>query len=100
MTVPPLVQRFQIRLRSRTLQVAEGYRRPLPEHWPPQLAELVTECMAQDPRDRPSAAQVMPQSKHTLAAGIVPTQDAAQTLKTSLRCNHIAAFCNPAKHSQ
>ena len=41
-----------------SLQVAEGYRRPLPEHWPPALAELVTECMAQDPGDRPSAAQV------------------------------------------
>ena len=40
------------------LQVAEGYRRPLPEHWPQQLAELVTECMAQEPRDRPTAAQV------------------------------------------
>ena len=38
--------------------MAEGYRRPLPESWPPELKVIVTACMAQNPQDRPSADQV------------------------------------------
>jgi len=45
------------------LQVAEGYRRPLPESWPPELKVIVTACMAQQPRDRPSADQVQPKPR-------------------------------------
>ena len=47
-------------------QVAEGFRRPLPAQWPPALAELVTECMAQEPNDRPSAAQVPCPAMHMM----------------------------------
>ena len=41
-------------------QVAGGFRRPLPERWPLELRQLLTECMAQDARDRPSAEEVRP----------------------------------------
>ena len=45
------------------LQVAHhGGRPPLPKSsnaWPPELIELVTRCWAQDPQQRPSAADVV-----------------------------------------
>lgn len=40
------------------LQVAQGYRRPCPLSWPPELAQLIMDCWAQDADMRPSAAQV------------------------------------------
>ena len=39
-------------------QVAGGYRRPLPNRWPRELAQLLTECMAQDAWARPGAEEV------------------------------------------
>ena len=40
------------------MQVAQGYRRPLPEAWPEILRDLVKRCMEQEPRERPTALQV------------------------------------------
>lgn len=42
-------------------QVAKGYRRPHPRHWLEGLSALVDACMAQEPEDRHSAAQVCPE---------------------------------------
>ena len=39
-------------------QVANGFRRPHPPHWPAALKAVVGDCLEQDPSDRPSAAQV------------------------------------------
>lgn len=39
-------------------QVANGFRRPHPPHWTADLKAVVGDCLAQDPSDRPSAAQV------------------------------------------
>ena len=39
------------------LQVARGYRRPCPQNWPPELAQLIMDCWAQDCDLRPPAAQ-------------------------------------------
>ncbi len=38
--------------------MANGFRRPHPPHWPADLKAVVGDCLAQDPSDRPSAAQV------------------------------------------
>ena len=40
------------------VQVAHGYRRPMPLHWGQALATLVSSCWAQDPDYRPSAREV------------------------------------------
>ena len=39
------------------LQVARGYRRPCPQNWPSELAQLIMDCWAQDCDLRPPAAQ-------------------------------------------
>jgi hypothetical protein len=39
-------------------QVVSGYRRPIPEWWPPPVAQLVSKCWHQDSFMRPSATQV------------------------------------------
>ena len=39
-------------------QVAGGYRHPLPRDWPEELRQLISQCWAQDPEQRPLAADV------------------------------------------
>ena len=41
------------------MQVAGGYRRPLPSFIPEPLRELITECWAQNPKDRPPITEVV-----------------------------------------
>ena len=41
------------------MQVAGGYRRPLPSYIPLPLRELITECWAQHPRERPPITEVV-----------------------------------------
>lgn len=41
------------------LQVAGGYRRPLPDFIPEPLRQLISECWAQDAKDRPAITDVM-----------------------------------------
>lgn len=40
------------------VQVVGGFRPSMPRHFPQQLVQLIEECWAQDPADRPSAGQV------------------------------------------
>jgi hypothetical protein len=49
-------------------RVAAGERRRLPQHWPPQLAALVAECLAGRPAKRPSALQVHSQLHRCFSA--------------------------------
>ena len=39
-------------------KVARGYRVPIPARWPEAVRELVAQCWAQDPADRPSMDDV------------------------------------------
>lgn len=41
------------------VQVAGGYRRPLPGYIREPLRELITECWAQNPKDRPPITEVV-----------------------------------------
>jgi hypothetical protein len=41
------------------MQVAGGYRRPLPKNLSPEMRGLITDTWAQDPHARPSMAQVL-----------------------------------------
>lgn len=41
------------------MQVAGGYRRPLPKFIPEPLQALITECWAQNPKDRPPITEVV-----------------------------------------
>lgn len=41
------------------MQVADGYRRPLPKNLSPEMRGLITDTWAQDPHGRPSMAQVL-----------------------------------------
>ena len=43
------------------MQVAGGYRRPLPDFVPEALRELITECWAQNPKERPPITEVVDQ---------------------------------------
>ena len=45
--------------RACAMQVAGGYRRPLPNYIPEPLRELITECWAQNPKDRPPITEVV-----------------------------------------
>ena len=42
-----------------SLQVAEGWRPILPEHWPPGVTEVIRGCWEQHPADRWSMDQVV-----------------------------------------
>lgn len=41
------------------LQVAGGYRQPLPKTLSPELKAIISDCWAQQPIDRPSMATVL-----------------------------------------
>lgn len=57
-------------------QVAGGYRRPLPNFLPEQLRELISECWAQDMRQRPSMAQVLDRLKEIESSGLLDKKGA------------------------
>jgi len=40
-------------------RVARGFRPDIPRHWPPQLADLIRACWAQDPHVRPNFTAVL-----------------------------------------
>lgn len=40
-------------------RVADGYRPPAPPFWPPQVAQLVAACCAQEPHERPRMGEVL-----------------------------------------
>ena len=42
------------------LQVAQGFRRDIPQQWPDALKELVKACWEQAPEDRPTALEARP----------------------------------------
>jgi hypothetical protein len=50
-TAEPVVPQFQTMHTKRwpVLQVAHGYRRPIPLWFPPQLGALIVECWDEDP---------------------------------------------------
>lgn len=39
--------------------VAEGHREDIPEHWPEELRTLISDCWAEDPRERPAFSKVI-----------------------------------------
>lgn len=39
-------------------RVADGYRPPVPDHWPEQVTQLIDSCWAQKPEERPTMAAV------------------------------------------
>ena len=41
------------------VQVASGYRPNIPSEMPEEIAGIITACWAQEPSDRPSAAEVL-----------------------------------------
>mmetsp|Transcript_3806 Transcript_3806/g.10944 ORF Transcript_3806/g.10944 Transcript_3806/m.10944 type:complete len:442 (+) Transcript_3806:459-1784(+) len=57
------------------LKVAGGFRRPNPPHWPEQLKALVSDCLAQDPHERPNAVQLEAKLKGLLDSGIAAGMD-------------------------
>jgi hypothetical protein len=57
-------------------QVAGGYRRPLPDFLPEQLHELISECWAQDMRQRPSMAQVLDRLREIESLGLLDKKGA------------------------
>ena len=40
-------------------QVAGGYRRPLPEYLPEAMRQIISECWAQESRQRPNISEVV-----------------------------------------
>jgi len=61
---------------------AEGARERIPTRWPPELRQLVAECWAQEPEDRPDFGQVVSrlralQKANTLAGMPARAGDAA-----------------------
>jgi len=82
------------------LQVAEGYRRPLPESWPPELKGIVTACMAQQPRDRPSADQACALNPVSSKPGTTPTPavtSACGTAPAPTWCVHLKLTWHSAR---
>ncbi|KAK9918987.1 hypothetical protein WJX75_008520 [Coccomyxa subellipsoidea] len=57
-------------------KVAGGYRRPLPDFLPEQLRELISECWAQDMRQRPSMAQVLDRLREIESLGLLDKKGA------------------------
>ncbi len=51
------------------LQVADGYRPPMPAGLPPALAELICSCWKGDPSLRPDAGEVVAQLKGIAKSG-------------------------------
>ena len=41
------------------MQVASGYRPNIPSEMPENIAGIITACWAQEPSERPSAAEVL-----------------------------------------
>ena len=50
---------FRCQGTASAVQVAGGYRRPLPSFIPAPLRELITECWAQSQQDRPPITEVV-----------------------------------------
>ena len=51
------------------MQVAHGYRRPLPKSLGPETQALISECWAQEPHNRPSMTQVLERLQDIEASG-------------------------------
>ncbi|KAL4442953.1 hypothetical protein ABPG77_008444 [Micractinium sp. CCAP 211/92] len=69
---------FQIMLQGGTeqlgqyaAQVADGYRPPLPEGLPPDLAALISDCWKGEPALRPSAATVVARLEKVCDSGVL-----------------------------
>ena len=60
------------------MQVAGGYRRPLPNFIPEPLRELITECWAQSPKDRPPITEVVDRLTAFQKAPQLPSNGAGQ----------------------
>uniref|UniRef100_A0A7S3VR62 Protein kinase domain-containing protein n=1 Tax=Dunaliella tertiolecta TaxID=3047 RepID=A0A7S3VR62_DUNTE len=50
-------------------QISNGYRPPIGERWPPEFRKLLTDCMAQDAKDRPAMSEVAERLKVMLKKG-------------------------------
>eukprot|EP00884_Botryococcus_braunii_P012957 jgi/Botrbrau1/21662/Bobra.43_1s0061.1 len=59
-------------------KVARGWRQPLPRWWPQELKELIKECWADRPGDRPSMAAVANRIKEMEATGVFTRMDATE----------------------
>ncbi len=61
--------------------MASGYRRPLPAFLPEQLRALISECWAQDMRERPSMAQVLERLREIEASRVLDKKDSKKEAK-------------------
>ncbi|KAF5827937.1 kinase-like domain-containing protein [Dunaliella salina] len=52
-------------------KVSNGYRPPIGERWPPEFRKLLTDCMAQDAKDRPAMSEVAERLKVMLQEGLL-----------------------------
>ena len=69
------------------MQVASGYRRPLPELWPEGLKMLVGDCWAQEPMLRPSMAAVYARMEELQRSGMSAQLDGGSKISQVCRCN-------------
>jgi hypothetical protein len=59
------------------MQVAGGYRRPLPQYVPQQVRELISKCWAQEAHARPDIAAVLNCLKHIERLGVLDADSAS-----------------------
>jgi len=65
-------------------QISDGYRPPIGEKWPPEFCKLLTDCMAQDPKDRPPMSEVAERLRVLLKQDAL--DDVYTTTTTSTSC--------------
>ncbi|KAI8468772.1 MAG: kinase-like domain-containing protein [Monoraphidium minutum] len=63
-------------------RVADGYRPPLPEHWPAEVVSLVDRCWAADPAERPPITEV-----HQVLAALMKDRKLVRQLDSQLPPN-------------
>ena len=61
-------------------KVARGYRVPIPRRWPEPVREMIAACWAQEPCDRPPAADIASLLAQLREAGCFELWDEARRL--------------------
>lgn len=69
-------------------QVAEGFRQPLPVGLPSALKDLISQCLAQEPEERPAMAAVKGKLEELDQSGVFQAIDASnqETFAVCRRC--------------